>query len=62
MEKKLILKSDILSAIEKVGVKPGQVIMVHTSLGSISDNDRSIDRSCRQRGNHYDAHTIVEEP
>ena len=35
MEKKLILKSDILSALEKVGVRPGQVIMVHTSLGSI---------------------------
>ena len=35
MEKKLILKSDILSALENLGVKPGQVIMVHTSLGSI---------------------------
>ena len=35
MEKKLILKSDILSALKKVGVRPGQVIMVHTSLGSI---------------------------
>lgn len=35
MEKKLILKSDVLDAFKKVGVKPGQVIMVHTSLGSI---------------------------
>ena len=35
MEKKLILKSDVLSALEKAGVKAGQIIMVHTSLGSI---------------------------
>ena len=35
MEKKLILKSDVLDALEKTGVKHGQVIMVHTSLGSI---------------------------
>ena len=35
MEKKLILKSDIMDALERVGVKPGQVIIVHTSLGSI---------------------------
>ena len=43
MEKKLILKSDILSAIEKVGVKPGQVIMVHTSLlGDLSIFGRNL--------------------
>ena len=35
MEKKLILKSDVQSAFEKVGVKPGQAVMVHTSLSSI---------------------------
>ncbi len=35
MEKQFILKSDILDALEKLGVKPGQVIMVHTSLSSI---------------------------
>ncbi|MCR5607479.1 MAG: AAC(3) family N-acetyltransferase [Lachnospiraceae bacterium] len=35
MEKKLILKSDILDALLHVGVNKGQVIMVHTSLSSI---------------------------
>ena len=35
MEKKLILKSDVLNTFEKLGLKSGQVIMVHTSLSSI---------------------------
>lgn len=35
MERQLILKSDILEALEKLGVKRGQSIMVHTSLSSI---------------------------
>ena len=35
MEKQLILKSDVLNALQKAGVKPGQTVMVHTSLGSI---------------------------
>ena len=35
MEKKLVIKQDILNALEKAGVKKGQTIMVHTSLGSM---------------------------
>lgn len=35
MERALVLKKDILEALEKVGVKQGQNIMVHTSLGKL---------------------------
>lgn len=35
MDRKIVLKQDILSALQKVGVKPGQAIMVHTSLSSL---------------------------
>ena len=35
MERALVLKNDILEALEKVGVKQGQNIMVHTSLGKL---------------------------
>ena len=35
MSKKLVIKSDIIKALEEVGVKKGQNIMVHTSLSSI---------------------------
>lgn len=35
IEKKLILKQDIKKALEQAGVKSGQAIMVHTSLGSM---------------------------
>ena len=35
MERKLVLKSDIMNALQKVGVKPGQTIMVHTSLSNL---------------------------
>ena len=35
MERKLVLKSDIMNALQKVGVKQGQTIMVHTSLSSL---------------------------
>lgn len=35
MERKLVLKEDILSALEKAGVRSGQTIMVHTSLSSM---------------------------
>lgn len=35
MERKLVLKKDIIEALQKVGVKPGQNIMVHTSLSSL---------------------------
>lgn len=35
MERKLVLKKDIIEALEKVGVKQGQSIMVHTSLSTL---------------------------
>lgn len=35
MERKLVLKQDILTALEKVGLRKGQTIMVHTSLRSL---------------------------
>lgn len=35
MEGKMVLKQDILEALEKVGVGKGQVLMVHTSLSSL---------------------------
>lgn len=35
MERKLVLKKDIKEAFERVGVRQGQSIMVHTSLGSL---------------------------
>lgn len=35
MERKLVLKQDIISAFQAVGMKAGQNIMVHTSLSSL---------------------------
>ena len=35
MERKIVLKQDILAALEKAGVGKGQTIMVHTSLSSL---------------------------
>ena len=35
MERKLLLKDDIVKALRNVGVCPGQIIMVHTSLSSL---------------------------
>ena len=35
MERKIVLKQDILGALEKAGVGKGQSIMVHTSLSSL---------------------------
>lgn len=35
MERKLVLKQDILTAFQSVGMKPGQSIEVHTSLSSM---------------------------
>lgn len=35
MERKLVLKQDILDALERVGITKGQTIMVHTSLSSL---------------------------
>ena len=35
MERKIVLKQDILAALKKVGVGKDQTIMVHTSLGSL---------------------------
>lgn len=35
MERKLVLKKDIIDALKKVGVEEGQSIMVHTSLSSL---------------------------
>lgn len=35
MERKIVLKQDILSALSEVGVCNGQTIMVHTSLSSL---------------------------
>lgn len=35
MERKLVLKKDIEEALKQVGVKPGQNIMVHTSLSKL---------------------------
>ena len=35
MERKLVLKQDIISALKAVGMKPGQTAMVHTSLSSL---------------------------
>ena len=35
MERKLVLKKDILEALKQIGVKQGQTIMVHTSLSKL---------------------------
>lgn len=35
MERKIVLKEDIVSALNAVGVKPGQSVMVHASLSSL---------------------------
>lgn len=35
MERKIVLKQDMIEALGKVGVKHGQNIMVHTSLSSL---------------------------
>ncbi len=35
MERKIVLKQDILAALKETGVKNGQTIMVHTSLSSL---------------------------
>jgi len=35
MERKIVLKQDILDALERVGISKGQTIMVHTSLSSL---------------------------
>ena len=35
MERKIVLKEDILAALAQVGVSRGQCVMVHTSLGSL---------------------------
>ena len=35
MERKLVLKQDILDALEKLGIQNGQALMVHTSLSSL---------------------------
>ena len=35
MERKIVLKQDILAALSEVGVRKGQAIMVHTSLRSL---------------------------
>ena len=35
MERKIILKNEILAALKDVGVTKGQTIMVHTSLSSL---------------------------
>lgn len=35
MERKMVLKTDIVEALKDVGVRAGQTIMVHTSLGSL---------------------------
>ena len=36
MERKIVLKKDLLDAFQKVGVKAGQTVMVHCSLSSLS--------------------------
>lgn len=35
MERKIVLKQDILDALHSVGVNKGQTIMVHTSLSKL---------------------------
>lgn len=35
MERKIVLKQDLLEALSNVGVCRGQTLMVHTSLGSL---------------------------
>lgn len=35
LERKLVLKEDIISILKKIGVSPGQTLMVHTSLSSL---------------------------
>ena len=35
MERKIVLKQDILAALKKIGISEGQTIMVHTSLSSM---------------------------
>ena len=35
MERKIVVKQDVLDALANVGVKKGQTIMVHTSLSSL---------------------------
>lgn len=34
MERKIVVKNDMIAALKSAGVKPGQTIMVHTSLSS----------------------------
>ena len=42
MDRKLVLKNDIISALQAVGVKPGQAIMVHTSLSKCAGENGTI--------------------
>ncbi len=35
MERKILIKSDIIKALTKAGVMQGQTVMVHTSLSSL---------------------------
>lgn len=35
MERKIVVKQDVLDALVALGVKSGQTIMVHTSLSSL---------------------------
>lgn len=35
MERKIVIKEDIIRALNKVGICPGQTVMVHTSLSSL---------------------------
>lgn len=35
MERKLVLKSDVVAAFKTVGVMPGQAVMAHVSLSSL---------------------------
>ena len=35
VERRIVIKEDILNALKKAGVRAGQVIMVHTSLKSL---------------------------
>ena len=35
MERKIVLKKDVMDALEKAGVSKGQTIMVHTSLSRL---------------------------
>lgn len=35
MERKIVLKKDVMDALEKAGVSKGQTVMVHTSLSRL---------------------------